>query len=351
MIKIHGGDIYTYNKKVIDFSANISPLGVTENIISAIEKSLCEISNYPDVEYRELREAIAEREKVSSESIICGNGAAEIIFNLVQALKPKKVLFIFPSFAEYEQAVNTINAKKRYYYLSEKNNFNLTEDILGFIDNTIDLMFICNPNNPTGTVIKKELLLKIADKCKACNSILLIDECFMDFVYDCNNYSMVNNINSYNNIMILKAFTKLYAIPGLRLGYGISNSGKLVEKIYNCRQPWNVSVVAQAAGIAALRELNLPQKVREYVKTEKDYIMREFSELNIKFFDSKANYILFKANKELDKELLRHNILIRNCSNYKGLKYGYFRIAVKNHADNKKLIDSIKQVMRGNNNG
>lgn len=348
MKKIHGGDIYSYENEIIDFSSNVNPLGLSENIVTAIKNSISDIIHYPDVECRKLREKIAENENTKYENIMCGNGAAEIIYNIVQSMKPKKVLFAVPTFMEYEKASDTVDAEKTYYYLKEENNFDICDDIADYIDNTVDMIFICNPNNPTGRCTKRETIVKIIKKSRENNAVVVIDECFMDFVEDDKKYSVKDLVNIYDNIIILRAFTKLYAMPGIRLGYCICNNMDLIESMYNIRQPWSVSFLAQIAGVAAINEVELPQKTREYIKKEKQYIYNYLKKINISFLDSQANYIFFKSIDNLDKKMIGHNILIRDCSNYVGLDKGYYRIAVKTHSENERLLNALNAEIGGN---
>lgn len=352
MIKVHGGDIYSYEGNILDFSANINPLGIQQHIVEAAKASVMNMGHYPDVECITLRKAIAGMEKVDVNDIICGNGAAEIIFNIVAVLKPKKVLFLAPTFAEYEQAVDTVGASKSFYYIKEDKDFTVEEDILENITEDVDMIFLCNPNNPTGKVMDVNILKKIADKCVTNDTFLVIDECFMDFVSENDQYTMLPYINDYrNNLMIIKAFTKMYAMPGIRLGYGISCNHELLEKMYVYRQPWSVSVVAQAAGEAATELTGLAELTRQYVNIERKFLMNELSKLNvltngqIKAYESKANYILIKSSEGLDRQLLDYRILIRNCDNYRGLKKGYYRIAVRTHEENIELIDAVRKIL------
>lgn len=346
MQSVHGGDIYSYTGKILDFSVNVNPLGTPKEVIKAGEESLKNITNYPDTTCRKLIAAIAENIGINFENIICGNGAAEIIFNAVFALKPKNVLLTVPTFAEYGYAADAVSAAKQYYYLGKNRDFSLDEGIINCIDNTTDMIFICNPNNPTGMCTEKNLLMKILDKCKQCNAITVIDECFIDFVCEGEKYSVLDCINRFDNLLVLKSFTKLYAMPGIRLGYGVCGNSEIIEAMYRYRQPWNVSSVAQAMGIAALKDNNeLIKKTRRYISYERAFLSDELKRLGIEIFNSRANYIMFKADNELDKRLLSKNILIRNCSNYYGLNEGYYRIAVRGHKDNIRLIKAISEVM------
>ena len=340
----HGGNIYSYNNSVIDFSANISPLGVHSEILEAIKNS--DVSVYPDCFCKKLRSGIAKKENVDCENIICGNGAAEIIYNIVTVLKPKKVLFIEPTFSEYENACDVVGSEKIYYFLKEENDFKLDENILNYIKN-VDMLFLCNPNNPTGKAVSKEIVLKIADKCLKENVFFVIDECFMDFA---DIYTMADYINTYKNIVVLKAFTKMYAIPGLRLGYCLTSNKELITKIYNNRQPWSVSKIAQDAGNAALLLKDIPEKTRKYIENERKYLELALDKFDIKYYKSCVNFILFKENKDFDKKLLNYNILIRNCDNFIGLnnnEFSYYRIAVKKHTENEMLFNAIKKIKEG----
>ena len=349
MTKIHGGDIYSLGKKVIDFSSNINPLGINDEIISALKKGIYNIKFYPDVECGELRNVISQKESIDKKYIICGNGAAELIYNIVLAIMPKKALFTAPSFFEYERAVNIIQGEKKYYFLKYENDFDIFENILDYIDNSIDMVFICNPNNPTGRCVKKVIILKVIEKCEKNSIFAVIDECFMDFVDNREKYSALEYLDEYRNFMILKSFTKVYAIPGLRLGYALCSDCDIIEKMYLSRQPWSVSSFAQKAGIAAFENRDFVKKTVDFISNEREYIIKQFERLKIKYINSKANYILFKSEINLDEKLLKYGILIRNCDNYIGLGKGYYRIAVKRHNENKLLIKAIEEVYGSGN--
>lgn len=343
MINVHGGDIYTH-KGVVDFSANINPLGTAPSVLKAAQESMMEIGNYPDVACRTLRKALSERELVDKAHIICGNGAADLIFNLVLAVKPKKALLVIPSFAEYEQAISLAEADISFYKLKEETGFCLEEDYLDYLTPDVDMAFLCNPNNPTGNTIAPKLLEKIIDKCEENHILLVLDECFNDFLDEPEVYSMKHKIESHKQLFILKAFTKMYAMAGLRLGYGLCSNEILLEKISRLRQPWSVSIPAQAAGVAALKEESLPEETRKYVKRQRERLCEAFKQLDIFYYKPEANYIFFKEEPNLKQNLLEYNILIRDCSNYRGLEAGYYRIAVKTQEDNDKLIQALEEI-------
>lgn len=339
MKRIHGGDIYSFNKKLLDFSVNINPLGVPKGVYDTLLNNPEVLINYPDTRCEKLKNALAKKENVSVENIICGNGASEIIFGLAEAVKPKKVLLISPTFSEYEQAL--FNSEIVYYNLDEENNFAISSDILDMLKG-VDMAFICNPNNPTGQLTESSVLLKMLWVAEKYNVVLVIDECFIDFTSG--NNSMVDKISEYKNLFIIKAFTKIYSLAGVRLGYGISSNRELLLNMECHRQPWSVSSIAQLAGLEALKEKAFIEDTKAYVLRERVYLFNELERLNIKAYNSDANFILLKSCLDLYNRLLDYNILIRHCENFKGLDKNYYRIAVKAHDENQMLIKALKTI-------
>lgn len=336
-IQVHGGDIYSKAYR-LDFSTNINPFGMPESLKQAAIKGINASIHYPDVQCRELINAIAKKEEIPSDWIICGNGAAELLFSLVSAKKPQKALLVSPGFAEYEQALKTVNCDIRYYELSKERGFLLGEEYLESLQQDLDIVFLCNPNNPTGLLIPTELLKKIVDICKEKQIFLVLDECFLEFVSDELMNPQKKILKEMPNLFILKAFTKMYGMPGLRLGYGLCSDIPLLEQMHQMTQPWNVSVPAQFAGVAACKETDFVVKTRIYIAQEREYLSNELKRLKFTVYDSQANYIFFEAPKNLWNLCEKENILIRDCSNYRGLTKGYYRIAVKTRQENEELI-------------
>lgn len=343
MKHIHGGDIYT-NDYRIDYSANINPLGTPKSVIEAAFQGILLSANYPDIACRELTGAIERHEGICKDFIICGNGAAELIFSLAAAVRPKRALLAAPGFAEYEQALNTAECEISYYILKEENGFAFGEDYLDMITPELDLLFLCVPNNPTGLTCPKSLMNLILKKCCECGVLMIVDECFNDFLDDGGDYSMLEHVPEYKNLFILKAFTKTYAMAGLRLGYGMCSDLDLLEKMHMVTQPWNISLPAQKAGTAALNETGFVESSRYLIREERGYLITMMKELGLKVFDSKANFIFFYGSSELGEECKQRGILIRDCSNYRGLGKGYYRIAVRTHRENEELIKTLKEI-------
>ena len=303
------------------------------------------LEKYPDITYFELKCAIGEFENINKENLILGNGAAEVLFNVVRGINPKNTLILAPTFSEYEEATKAINGNIIYYKLKEENNFYIQEDILDYINSDLDLIFICNPNNPTGVITSKDLLVKILIKAKKNNVMVVIDESFLDFIEE--NLSMISYINEYENLIIIKSLTKFFALPGIRIGYGICGNIYLKEKIEKISPAWNINIFAEIATKTGLKDENYIKKSIKFIKNEKEYLYNELKEINeLKVYEPSVNFILLKTliKINLKKELLKNNILIRSCSNYEGLDNSYYRIAVRTHEENFKLIKNIRNI-------
>ena len=340
----HGGDVYS-NEILYDFSANLNPIGMPESVEDALKNSVDEWGKYPDPYCRNLNKKIAEHENFPAENIVCGNGAADLIYRIIQTFKPKKSVICAPSFSEYKKALTEFGSKISIYYLSGNSDFILDIGILEMLTESVDMLILCSPNNPTGITIDSKILEMICKKCLEKNIIFLCDECFMDFVKNGEDLSVKNFMNK--NIIILKAFTKIYAMAGLRLGYALFGSSENAEKVRKAGQFWSVSTPAQIAGLAALSEKNYIQKTIEIIEKERNFLCNELLNLNFKVYRSEANFILFKCNLPLDTLLLKHKILIRNCANFDGLGENFFRIAIRSHDENIALIEALRRVVNG----
>ena len=341
----HGGNIYKYeNDNLIDFSANINPYGIPQSIKQAMHNAIDLCVHYPEPNANKLKHALAEKYNLNSENFFCSNGAAEIFYRLANVIKPKTAIITAPTFSEYEQALSSVNCNIKHHFLLKENSFNLTDDILNDLDGSIDICILCNPNNPTGKIINTDLMNKIIKKCDENNIYLIIDECFLDFTGNEKGHSVL--YNKSNNLIIVKAFTKMYALAGVRLGFCVSHNVNLINNLSYFGQPWNTSVIAQQAGLAALKLNDYPEQIAQNIKILRDKLYLELKNLNLTVFYGYANYLLFYTSDfNLHEKLLKHNILIRNCENYIGLCKGYYRIAVRTEKENNKLIKALKEVL------
>ena len=337
----HGGDIYS-KQVMLDYSANTSPLGTPQSVKQAIIESAEQVCAYPDTYCTQLRENISCYENVEKDHIICGNGAADVIFSFAYALKPKNALIVCPTFSEYENALRATGCNVEKYILSQSDSFCVTQDLLQCIKGK-DVVFICNPNNPTGVLTGKDFMKKLLKKCSDEKAKLFVDECFMDMTDMPKDYTMVTETMNNKYIFILKAFTKSFGMAGVRLGYGICSDENLLEKMSQSQQVWNVSTVAQHAGCAALKEKQFLTKLRTLVKNERKFLSDSLTQLGFKVFKGSANFILFQGENNLYEKLSEQGIMIRRCANFAGLDDSFYRCAVKNHEDNIKFIKALKE--------
>lgn len=341
----HGGDIYNGSVK-LDFSANTNPFGVPDAVRRAIADAACMVDRYPDPYCRKLTEALAGFENVKREYIFCGNGAADIIYSYCEAVHPRTALELAPTFLEYASALEKVGCRVLRHTLEIRDDFALTESFLECLNRyKPETVFLCNPNNPTGRLIESGLLFKVLEECRKLNIRLFVDECFMDFTVD--GISVKSKLSEYKNLIILKAFTKSYGMAGVRLGYCMTSDSELLRRMSETVQPWNVSLLAQEAGIAALNETEFLKRTVELVCTERKWLAEKLRSMGFHVTDSSANFILFKAFAGLDIRLREMGVAIRNCSNYKGLEEGFYRIAVRMHHENESLVSAIKKVMTG----
>ena len=347
---IHGGDIegyrLTYGGEPLDFSANCNPLGLPPAVRRAILAAADEAEHYPDPLCRRLTAAIAHKEGLAPEQVLCGNGAADLIYRLALALKPALALIPTPTFTEYELALHTVGCAIRHYPLTAQNGFNFMEDILGHLDPQVDILFLCNPNNPTGITIAQDLLQRILQHCAAHNILLVMDECFNGLLNEPARHTLRGSLCAYRNLLILDAFTKLYAMAGLRLGYALSADMELLTAMRGAGQPWAVSSLAQAAGVAALTEELYLQRSRALISGERAFLSAGLTAAGFTVLDGEANFLFFHSNiVDLAARLRARGILIRDCANYTGLTQGYYRVAVKNRAANQRLLAAIKAII------
>lgn len=343
---IHGGDVYTH-EGCLDFSACCNPLGTPESVKKAVVCALDGISNYPQVGCGPLKEAIARYEGTEADCVVCGNGAAELIFSLCRAEMPRRALLPAPTFGEYEQALASVGCQVEYFHLKEEEGFEVRKEFLAALHRKLDMVFLCNPNNPTGILMERDFLFQVLRMCRDLDILLAVDECFLDFVKEPENYTLKAQLSRYHNLFLLKAFTKRYAMAGIRLGYGLSENRELLERMELTTQPWNVSTLAQAAGIAALGEREYVRAGRELVFQEAEYLKKELLFLGLTVYPSTGNYIFFKGPENLWEDCLERKLLLRDCSNYPGLCKGYYRIAVKRPEENRRLVEGLREILKG----
>jgi threonine-phosphate decarboxylase len=386
----HGGNIYRLaeelkmqERAIIDFSASINPLGVSKKIKAELRKQLKYLHNYPDPDARRLRKRLAQYHGIDPEMILCGNGSTELIYLITRALKPNSVLLPAPTFSEYERAIligqepattEQRGAQINYLFLKEEDGFVIRPDEFiaamrdrsqntenrtqtppthpsrgegkggGEVPGSVDMAFLCNPNNPTGLLLKKDSVTQIAEAARDLKCILVVDEAFIDF---CPEDSIIKEVKNNPYLIVLRSMTKFYALSGLRLGYGVFPQ-RLIGRLKEYKELWTVNNLAQRAGVAALKDKVYRNETFRLIKEEKRFLEKGFKKLGIEFFRSDANFYLLKISNagEIYEQLMEKGILVRHCSNFRGLDSTYIRVAVKSHKENTILIKTLAAILQ-----
>ncbi len=338
----HGGDIYGPEPVLLDFSVNVNPLGLPATARQALIRHLPDYERYPDPACRQLTQALARQHQLKPEQVLCGNGAADLLFRLAACLKPRRALTLAPAFSEYERSTALFGGEIREHRLLRENGFALTRAVLDELTPDLDMLFLCNPNNPTARLIEPGLLEEIAAACQQLGVYLVLDECFIDFTHG---QTLIPRLGAYPRLLILRAFTKIYALAGLRLGYLLAADAGLLAKIAAFGPKWNVSVAAQIAGLACLEAPGWLEKSRELIDQERAFLARGLTELGLRVFPSDANFLLIQSDRPLLEPLKAQGILLRDCANFSGLDHSYLRIGLKTHEDNQALLSLIAEAL------
>lgn len=355
---MHGGNWAAYKKKTgkmpLDFSANISPLGIPESVKKAVIEAAEGSDRYPDPFCQDLRKAIEQSEQVPAEYILCGNGAADLIWRLAAVCRGGKALLPVPVFSEYPSALRANGCAVQVYEMPERDGFSLTERFLPVLKEFAEtlpapqrgILILNEPGNPSGVTTDPELLLKILEICAQKDIILAADECFGDFLEDPEQHTLKKQLGRYPNLVIFRAFTKTYAMAGLRLGYCFCSDGMLLTEMQDRGQPWSVSYPAQCAGIAAAADREYREKVRALIRSERKGLRIGLQCLGLRVIPGEANYLLFHSDTPLTRPLWEKGILIRDCRDYEGLSEGWYRTAVRTHEENRILLHALSEILR-----
>ncbi len=338
---LHGGDIYRRAVE-LDFSINVNPFGMPEPVRQAAVEGVLQAERYPDWAAEKLCRAAAEHFRLPVQAILPGNGAAELIYALTAALRPRQGFVLSPGFAEYEQALQAQGAKIHRIELQESRDYQpASAEILTVLDHMGegDLLFLCNPNNPTASVLPREQILRILERVEQQGGYLVMDECFLPFLLEEEALTLVPWLSAHPRLSILRALTKIYAMPGLRLGLLLSENRTLLQRIRQQLQPWNVSIPAQMAGEKAFSQRDYVEKTKAYIAAERAWLVEEMQALCEKLYPGAGNFIFFRAESALGPGLLAQGILLRDCSSFAGLRKGDYRICVGRHEDNLVLLE------------
>ena len=357
---VHGGEVLDAADKsglkreeILDFSSSVNPLGPSKKALEAAKKNFKEIPAYPDSNSNELRQAIASPfNELNKNNIVVGNGSTELMYLFAEAFLKKGDTAIIPAptFGEYESAVRRTGETPKFVKLDS--NFNIDAGIFEQEMAGAKIVFLCNPNNPTSILIPGETLTGIIKRALNQDTLVFLDEDFLEFVENEKALTMINKIKNYPNLFILRSFTKIFGLTGLRVGYGIA-SEEIINVLMCAKIPWNVNCLAQAAAVAALKDQEHLRVTRELIKKEKTQLLAELAEIkSFKIFHADANFFFIDIRKsgltatELKNKLLQQGILIRDCTSFRGLDQYYIRVAVKTRVENERLIEALKRTVK-----
>ena len=357
---VHGGDILDAADKsglrreeILDFSSNVNPLGPSEKALEAAKKSFKEIPTYPDSNCFKLRQAIASHfTGINKNNVVIGNGSTELIYLFAEVFLKKGEIALIPTptFGEYESAVRKTGETAKFVQVDE--NFNVDANAYSSEMAAAKIVFLCNPNNPTSILIPNKTLTRIVERALEQNSLVFLDEDFLEFVENEKALSLISNIKRYPNLFILRSFTKIYGLTGLRVGYGIGNE-EIINALSCAKIPWNVNCLAQAAAVAALKDEDHLRVTRELIKKEKTCLLTDLRKFrSFKVYPADANFFFIDIRKsgltatELANKLLQQGILIRDCTSFRGLDQYYIRVAIKTRYENERLIEVLRRTVK-----
>jgi len=361
----HGGNIYRLaeelniqERAILDFSIINNPLRVSKKIKAEIRKNLKYLHNYPDPDAKRLRKRLAQYHGIDKETILCGNGSTELVYLIARTLNPQRVLVPAPTFSEYERAVSIVGSKEQraqieHVILKGEHGFKISPDeIIAVLQKGVrskpsfDMVFLCNPNNPTGVLLKKDAVHKIADAAKEMQCYLIVDEACIDF---CADESVIKEVERNPYLIVLRSLSGFYALAGLRIGYGIFPL-QIVLRLKEKREPWTVNSLSQRAAVVALKDKVFRKESLKIIMEEKKFLEKSFQKIGIEFVKSDAHFYLVKMDNahEICRQLRTKGILVRNCDNVQGLDSTYIRIAVKSHKENAILIKELAAMLNNN---
>jgi len=351
--RIHGGNIYEAAKRfgideedIIDFSSNVNPLGPPSAAKRAVKRSITFLDRYPDPEMNGLRKTVARYFGIKPGQVICGNGSNGLIRLIPQVFRPKKVLIPVPTYMEYAAAAEDAGGKVVTFPLKEREGFRVDPLEMAFALKGMDMAFLCNPNNPTGLLISKVEMLEIMQYALQQGVRLVVDEAFMDFS---GSDSIVKEAVQSSHLICLRAFTKFFGMPGLRIGYAVSDE-TTASDLRNGQEPWAVSIPAEQAAIAALNEWRYIKKTRRLIEKERERLLSALRILpGVEPFPCSANFILLKLTSidawQLTEKLGQRGLLVRDCSSFPGLSNRFVRIAVRTRRENNRLVTLLREFL------
>lgn len=358
--QVHGGDLDIISRKygiskadILNFSGNVNPLGLPDEVKNAVRDNLSAICDYPDVSYLKLREAIAAYTGADVNSLLVGNGSTELISTYIKTLCPKESIIISPAYSEYQREIELTGGKITLFPLLEEDGFVLNLNSLrALITDKTDLVVLCNPNNPTGSYVTADKLRLLLDVLKEHSAYLMIDETYIEFADDVKAVSAMPLTNEYSNLFIIRGTSKFFSCPGLRLGYSACSDSALREKAASFKDPWSVNSYAELAGCVMFTSQGFIDKTRKLIISERNRIKTELlSWKNITLYDTQSNFFLFKLTRDdisaadIFEKLIQKRLLVRDCSSFPYLDGHYIRFCIQLSEQNDLLLKELKEII------
>lgn len=353
----HGGTIFAVARELgispeelLDFSASINPLGPPPGVWPALEAAYRQVGHYPDSACTGLRAALAERHGLLPEQVVVGNGSTELIHLIprLERFKRKRSLLVAPTFSEYGHGLELAGWRFGHLFLSPEDGFFLDLPLLqASLADGWDLLYLCNPGNPTGRLYSRDEVSALLGLCREAGTFCVLDEAFMDF---CPDETALPLMCGNDRFLVLRSMTKFYGFPGIRLGYALGPA-EVIAELERLRPPWSVGTLAQAAGVAALADREHGERTVELVAGERRWLIEGLGEIpGLRVYPGAANYLLVEitagpAAGELGRMLLERRILIRDSGNFPGLDGSFFRVAVRTRAENERLLQGVRQLL------
>ena len=356
----HGSDLEAIEKcyhikkeDIISFSANVNPLGISYQLRSTLADNLDAITTYPDREYTALRTCIATYAGTQPENVIVGNGSTELISLFIQTKHPKKALVLGPTYSEYEREIALGGGTTLYYPLKEEHGIHMdVEDFCSHLSDQLELLVLCNPNNPTSTAITCSQMRRILDACLQYGIFVMVDETYVEFAPEEKDVTSIPLTNYYTNLIILRGTSKFFAAPGLRLGYAVTGNQDLIKAINTRKNPWTINSLAEIAGRLMFPDEEYIRHTRELICGERERLFNELSTWDsVTVYEASANFILMKIRKpgitsqDLFDHCIRKGLMIRDCSTFPFLDDHFVRFCVMLPEQNDRLLEAFKEVL------
>ncbi|MGT2933974.1 threonine-phosphate decarboxylase CobD [Streptococcus catagoni] len=354
----HGGNVQQLAKQLginvqdcLDFSANINPYGLSPKLKKHLIDHLESLTQYPDIHYQKARNYLADYHGYSRDNVLLSNGAVEIFYQLADQLKPERLLTLSPTFMEYQKAFKQVGARISHLHLEAPHYQWDFQSLLSQLEDLQegDVVLICNPNNPTGSLVNNKVLRKVANYLKEKAIFLILDEAFMDFIEDDEVYSFISYLADFPNVIVVRSLTKFYAIPGLRLGYAVTCHKTCLQDIAQKRAPWTINALSESAIPLLLSDEHYIAQTRQWLRKEQYFLYKAFTAISqISAVKPTANYLFFECQAPIDlrQALWQKKIFIRSCQNYDHLSEKHYRVAIRSHAENSLLVEAIKDILK-----